>query len=289
METTAVRSTTLRVLHVEDDEDLFILIRGLLEPEGLRVTWSSNLGSARRELSGGAFDLVLLDHVLPDGNGLSFIEEIAWAAPEVPVIVLSARADESVALSSLDKGAANFVLKNEMRRDLIPAIEKVLGDRRTWVHRRIITDSLTPWMEPWHPPTTDPSPDRFLGRARMFYRTVLSSRREGCIIVDVDGVVTYVNEMMEAAFGCDAKHLLGGTPDEIFEEETSDRLAEVRSQFRSRRLPEPLRLTGSVRVDRGPAGIELVPVTITCRPIHGESGEYKACLMAIEDARIHGP
>lgn len=179
MNTTAERMVTaqcLSVLHVEDERDMFVLTEDLLESVGIMPTWAENLGAARTELANNRFDLVLLDYALPDGNGLCFVEEIKSLYPKLPVIVVTCRADEALALATIEKGAVNFVLKDDIFFDLVPVIETVLGRKESWAYRRAVTDRITPWMEPYHPPEPVIPKSRFLGRAMSSKRSESAMR-----------------------------------------------------------------------------------------------------------------
>jgi PAS domain S-box-containing protein len=83
-----------RVLLVEDDEALSEVLTGLLAHEGYRVERAKSLAEARGLLARGLPDVVLLDILLPDGNGLDWMHELrgAEATRALPVVVLSGRA-----------------------------------------------------------------------------------------------------------------------------------------------------------------------------------------------------
>lgn len=80
-----------RVLHVEDDEDLRALIAGLLEDEPLALHGAGTLAEGRAALSARHHDLVILDLMLPDGDGADLLDELAAARPPTRVIIFSAR------------------------------------------------------------------------------------------------------------------------------------------------------------------------------------------------------
>jgi len=233
-----VETSAIRILYIEDNEDDLIAISELLDRVSVQVSWASTLGNARQILSEMPFDLILLDHALPDGNGLSFIEELWWNYPEVPVVLITGHRDEALALSAIKKGAVNFVLKDEIRKDLLPVVEKSLG--RGLPERpasggmqpnQIQTDRITPWLEPYHPPADLPS-NRFLERATEFYRDVLAVINEAFVIVDADGIITYANVEAIGLLGFDEKHLLGGDLGELFDEKTVDKLYRIRTKFK---------------------------------------------------------
>lgn len=73
---------------VEDDEPIARCLEMLLQDSRYDVALAGSLGAAR-ELAGRP-DLVILDYLLPDGNGVSFLPELAARHPGVPVILLTA-------------------------------------------------------------------------------------------------------------------------------------------------------------------------------------------------------
>lgn len=289
MNTSAVATAQAQILYVEDNEDDMIAVCDILDCAHVHVTWAGTLDSARKMLSDRKFDLVLLDHVLPDGNGLSFIEEIWWNHSETPVILITGREDEALAVSAIKKGAVNFVLKAEVQRDLLPAVEMSLGRGMRkepngyfsidWDMTGVETDHLTPWLEPYRPPTPLPQ-GRFLERAQVFYRDVLTSIEEALLEVDADGVVTYANAAISKSLGLDETHMLGGGLDEIFDEETVKKLYDIRSKLKTRATPGSFSIHGWYRRKYGePAGS--VPIWISGRSLHNPGGGYKACLIGV--------
>jgi PAS domain S-box-containing protein len=79
------------VLHVEDDEDLRRLLAGLLDGEALALHGAASLAEARAALSVRHHELVILDLMLPDGDGADLLDELAAARPPTRVIIFSAR------------------------------------------------------------------------------------------------------------------------------------------------------------------------------------------------------
>ena len=78
------------VLHVEDDPDVRELLANLLRDEPLRLHHAGSLAHARAELAARQHDLVILDLMLPDGDGAELLPELGAAQPPVPVIIFSA-------------------------------------------------------------------------------------------------------------------------------------------------------------------------------------------------------
>ncbi|MBI2894789.1 MAG: response regulator [Deltaproteobacteria bacterium] len=125
-------SAPIRVLVVEDNPGDVDLIREELSdmPAGELVVESvDRLRAALLRLtSGDAVDVVLLDLGLPDSSGLQTLVEIRRWAPDVPVVVLTARAERAIALGALRAGAQDFLIKGErgelIRRSVLYAVER---------------------------------------------------------------------------------------------------------------------------------------------------------------------
>src|ERR1700674_5325757 len=114
-----------KIVLIEDDADLFALIRYNLEKEGFAFAGSQTgkgaLELCRRERP----DLVILDIMLPDSDGLDICKGIR-AHPElsqVPVIFLTARASETDRIVGLELGANDYIVKPFFIRELIARIK----------------------------------------------------------------------------------------------------------------------------------------------------------------------
>lgn len=285
MDTTAVERRELNVLYIEDNEDDLIMVRDLVHPSRIRLTWAKTIAAARALLGNKIYDLVLLDYSLPDGNGLSFLEEMGWSAPGVPVVVLTGHKDEALAISALQKGAANFVLKDEMSRDLVSAIEEAV-ERRSEPMLEDGEMAVSDWVQPARSPASPRAPSgpepaaRFRDRAGNFYRTILWSMNEGCLIIDPDGVVTFANPAMERIAGCDRTHLLGINLWDLFEERTAKKLFRIRSRVMRRPAPVSFVFSGQFQRQGNLRSARPIAVTISGRTIY-DAGRYKACLLML--------
>jgi DNA-binding response OmpR family regulator len=100
-----------RILIIEDEPDLVRGLRDALEFEGFDII-AAGLGREGVKLARerGA-DLVLLDLMLPDMNGFAVCEEIRAVSPLVPIIMLTARSQESDKIRGLEVGADDYVTK----------------------------------------------------------------------------------------------------------------------------------------------------------------------------------
>jgi two-component system OmpR family response regulator len=104
---------TEHVLIVEDEPDIAFMLRLVFE-EGYLVTLAGDLAQARAALSHAALpDLILLDVMLPDGNGLEFCREVKDSQPLIPVVVMTAYARHGLVTEADARacGADGFVPK----------------------------------------------------------------------------------------------------------------------------------------------------------------------------------
>ena len=116
---------------VEDDTGLGAGLVGVLAAGGLEVRWAQTAADARRLLhQDAAPDLVLLDLGLPDADGLVVCREISERFPDVVIVVVTARTDETDAVRALDSGADDFVVKPFRPGELLARLRAHLRRRQ---------------------------------------------------------------------------------------------------------------------------------------------------------------
>ncbi len=125
-----------KILLVEDDGQIAAYLGELLRAEGFDTQIAGSKKEAGECLLIQAFDLVLLDVSLPDGNGFSICAEIKREY-EIPVIFLTASGDEYSVVAGLDMGADDYIAKPFRPRELISRIRSVL--RRCKKEQRILS------------------------------------------------------------------------------------------------------------------------------------------------------
>ena len=137
------------ILLVDDERDIRDPLASYLARNGLRVTKAENAAAARQLLTAYAIDLVLLDIMMPGEDGLSLAGFIR-ATTSIPVILLTAKAEEMDRVVGLEIGADDYVTKPFSPRELLARIKAVLrrvGDNGQLV-RAPDTDSYSfgPWI-----------------------------------------------------------------------------------------------------------------------------------------------
>lgn len=101
----------MRFLLVEDNSDLALSVSERLKLDGHAVDWASNLEQAESCIAGMTYDLILLDIMLPDGNGQDFLNSQRSTSTSTPVIIMTAQNSVSDRVALLDSGADDYVTK----------------------------------------------------------------------------------------------------------------------------------------------------------------------------------
>ena len=101
----------MRVLLVEDDAALGNAVSEQVADQGHAVDWAQTVSDANAYLDAAAYELILLDLMLPDGSGLSFLRDLRRDGAKVPVIILTARDRISERIEGLNAGADDYLVK----------------------------------------------------------------------------------------------------------------------------------------------------------------------------------
>lgn len=101
----------MRVLLIEDDSVLGWAIRDHVATSGNRVDWRQTIADAQSSLETTAYELILLDLGLPDGDGLAFLRGLRASGNKVPVIIVTAQAQVAIRIEGLNAGADDYLVK----------------------------------------------------------------------------------------------------------------------------------------------------------------------------------
>jgi DNA-binding response OmpR family regulator len=133
----------IQVLLVEDDPALGRGLNVNLELQSYQVQWVRDLRSARLAREKKAFDLVVLDLGLPDGNGIEFLREIRKTDSKTPVVILTAQTDEDSVVEGLQSGANDYVRKPFGNKELLARIKTALREPQAGEGERLRLGDLT--------------------------------------------------------------------------------------------------------------------------------------------------
>src|SRR4051794_29915042 len=121
-----------RVLVVDDSSmDRHLAGAIVQKMEGWRPMFASGGPEALEQLASDPPDVVLTDMLMPEMDGLQLVQAIRTKYPMVPVILMTAHGSEDIAIQALQKGAASYVPKKSLARDLAETLESVLSSART--------------------------------------------------------------------------------------------------------------------------------------------------------------
>ena len=122
-------SSAAHVLMIEDEEDIALIVRYLLERNGFTVEHlADGRAGLERIQTGSVPDLVLMDFMLPFRDGLELVERLR-AQPQwtsVPVLMLTAKAREADIVRALEIGADDYVTKPFQPEELMARIRRLL-------------------------------------------------------------------------------------------------------------------------------------------------------------------
>ncbi len=115
----------LSVLLVDDDEELCGLLTRAMQPDGIDLTAVHDAGAGLQRATTEPWHLVILDVMLPGGNGIETLAKIREKS-KVPVIMLTARGEERYRIKGLEVGADDYVGKPFSPRELVARIRAIL-------------------------------------------------------------------------------------------------------------------------------------------------------------------
>ena len=126
----SLQDSRISALLIEDDELAGLTTQHFLEARGVPTTWARDGNEGVRAASHRTFDVVLLDLILPDQDGLDVCRSIRERS-DVPIIILSARTTEDERISGFDAGADDYVVKpfspRELASRLLAVVRRVRG------------------------------------------------------------------------------------------------------------------------------------------------------------------
>ena len=183
-----VVSSTLRILHLEDDPDYAELVKAMLEKEGqpVELVLVNNLTDFIAALERQPFDVILGDYKLPDCNGLQALQQARQKRPETPFLLVSGAIGEQAAIDGLKSGATDYVLKHWSER-LVPAVRRAVQEAQERTQRKKVETELL--------------------RREKYFRALTENSLDILTILSRDGVFQYNSPSV--------KHVLGYEPEEL--------------------------------------------------------------------------
>src|SRR3954453_24256242 len=119
------------LLVVDDDARLRTLLRRYLSDNGFRVTLAADAAEARASLTSFAFDLIVLDVMMPGETGIELTRSLRGETrqPRVPILLLTAMGEPEDRITGLEQGADDYLAKPFEPRELVLRIRNILQRR----------------------------------------------------------------------------------------------------------------------------------------------------------------
>ena len=129
-----------RVLLAEDSPIQARQVQVVLEDRGFDVELAKDGTQALGAIERSPPDIVLTDLEMPEMNGLELVQAVRTRFPSVPVVLMTAHGSEEVAAQALQQGAASYIPKRKVAREVVATLEKIIGaataERGQLVHVR---------------------------------------------------------------------------------------------------------------------------------------------------------
>jgi len=252
-----------RILVVDDDPDVSLVARLHLEMAGFQVVEAPTIEEALAHAEADAPDLVLLDWMLPDGDGVDVIHQLAGAGPEpAAVVMLTARGGAADQRRAWEAGVAGYLTKPFDGADLVASVRDLLSEpvEARAERRRAALEALD------------------VRRSRPHDRTsaIVEDAADAIVTTSLDGVVLSWNRAAEVLFGHPASDVVG-------------RSVSVLAADRTDELPDALELVASgapavhiETVRRRRDGSE-VAVSVAVSPVRDRDGHITAAALVARD------
>ena len=124
-----VKRKKAKILVVDDDPSIRELLRELLFEEGYKVKMAQNGKEALQRIRKESFDLVLTDLSMPQMDGVQLLKELGKTAPDMRVIVMTARNDLETVVKMKNLGAHDYIPKPFCHYMVLHKVARALGEK----------------------------------------------------------------------------------------------------------------------------------------------------------------
>ena len=250
------------VLLVEDNPGDARLLREMFNEQGsydTELRHVESMSEAEKHLAERAVDIILLDLGLPDAQGLGAVRRAHAAAPHVPLVVLTALDDESLAAQALQEGAQEHLIKGQIEaRGLFRALHYA-------IERKTMEEAL------------------FVEKERA--QVTLNCIGDAVVCTDISGNITFLNLVAEKMTDWSWQEAVGRPVAEVFRildassRETTPNPTEMAiGQDRTVHLP-----SNSILIRRD--GFE-IPIEDSVAPIHDRKGQATGAVSVLRDVSV---
>ena len=133
----------MRILLIEDDVPLGDSIRNAIKSEGYACDWVQSCQEATSAVKDGFFNLIILDRILPDGDGTNWLSGLRGNGLDIPVLMLSARTSANDKVIGLDRGADDYLTKPFDLDEFFARVRALTRRGRVTPSRSIVVGNIT--------------------------------------------------------------------------------------------------------------------------------------------------
>jgi len=239
----------MHILLIEDNPWDTRLIGDMLaeaQDESFILSTADNLTEGKRLLGMGDIDLVLLDLMLPDSEGLDTLHSVLDAAPSVPIVICSAISNKEVTLQAVSEGAQDFLIKGSIDpATLVRSMRYARERKRSEEALKLAHDHLEMRVKQRTAELTETNEllrkeiteRKAAEESLSSLRKAVESSAVGITVTDIAGVIIYTNPAEAAMHGYTVEELIGRparllAPEEIRREMTLDEINDMEGKTR---------------------------------------------------------
>ncbi len=184
------KDKTVRVLHVDDDENCLTITKQHLEKVGhFQVDSVLSVRDAYKFLGQKEYDVIISDYVMPERNGLEFLKQLRNNANNIPFVLFTGTSRKEVLVDALNLGAYRYFNKNEKPDTLYLELAHSLN------LATLITNSKKAEIK--------------LKESETKFGAITAAARDGIILIDNLGKIAYWNPASEKIFGYNEEEAIG--------------------------------------------------------------------------------
>ncbi len=247
----------MRILVAEEDPDFVGMIKtSLMETGGqYRVDAVSTGADCQKKLQDDKFDILLLDHSLPDGEGLEWLRRFNRTGIGVPTIFITAKGDPQMSIQAMQEGVFDYINRSAECAKAFPfVVNRAIEGYNLMVEKVRLQKELI--------------------EARNFLESIIDKAGDAISVVDLEGKIIYWNEGAEKIYGYRREEVLGRRPlDFLFPQ---DEILKAREEKKVQALMAQVwkgEVISNVEVKRQTKGGRDITVSVTLSPLKDASGK----------------
>ncbi len=187
------------LLIVDDEKGMQETLSEILIEKGYTADTAGSGTEALEKISKDFFNVVLLDIKLPDTSGIEVLKKIKQKAPDTEVVMITAYASLESSINALNEGAYAYILKPFDATSIFRTVKSAV-ERQTLIKEN--------------------------RDMRIFNEMIVQNMKDGILIEDETGVITFANPQVEKTLGLSENEILGNTFGELFSSEQGLKMRE---------------------------------------------------------------